>query len=128
MTEIVKDFDEVWMHATPKGMAFSIGGNEQIASVYLRAIIDANTREDWHIDEVHMITFGFERTKDQRRTIEYVHVLEDDLLQQAKDYLYAAHEDALQDAVNLEVLDTGETVGGYEPLRAQDVVDCGRGM
>lgn len=128
MTEITKDFDEVWMHATPKGMAFSLGGNEEIASVYLRAIIDANTREDWHIDEVHMVTFGFDRTRDQSRTIEYVHVLEGDFLQQAKDYLYAAFADEIQDAVNLEILDTGETVGGYDRLRAQDVVECGRRM
>jgi hypothetical protein len=124
MTEITKDFDEIWLHPTPKGMAFSIGGNEQVASVHLRVIIEANTRDDWHIDEVHMITFEY---KHKTRSGEYVHVLEGDFLQAAKDYLYAAYADEFQDAVNLEILDDGETVG-YEPLRAQDVVDCGRRM
>jgi hypothetical protein len=111
---ITKDFDEIWMWPTPKGMAFSMPGNEEVASVYLRAIIEANTRDDWHIDEVHMITFGYEYDyrKDGNRTIEYVHVLEGDFLQQAKEYLYAVFSDEFQDAVNLEILGDGETVGG----------------
>jgi hypothetical protein len=124
MTEITKDFPEVWMFPTPKGMAFSIGGNEQVASVHLRVIIEANTRDDWHIDEVHMITFEY---RNKTRAGEYVHVLEGDFLQAAKEYLYAAHGDTFQDAVNIEILGDGETVG-YDPLRAQDVVDCGRRM
>jgi hypothetical protein len=109
MTEITKDFDEIFMFPTPKGMAFSIGGNEQVASVHLRVIIEANTRDDWHIDEVHMITFEY---RNKTRSGEYVHVLERDLLQAAKEYLYAAHSDTIQDAVNLEILGDGETVGG----------------
>lgn len=130
MTVVIKDFDEVWMAPTPKGMAFSIGGSEQVASVYLRAIIEAETRDEWHIDEVHMITFdyNYDRHKDKFRSSEYVCVLEGDFLEQAKDYLHAAHEDELQDAVNLEILDDGETVGGYDRLRASDVVECGRRM
>jgi hypothetical protein len=116
MTEITRDFDEIWLHPTPKGMAFSIGGNEEVASVNLRVIIEANTRDDWHIDEVHMITFVTEFYKSgaetQARSREYVHVLEGDFLQQAKEYLYAALSDTLQDAVNIEILGDGETVGG----------------
>jgi hypothetical protein len=109
MTEITRDFSEIWLHPTPKGMAFSIGGNEQVASVHLRVIIEANTRDDWHIDEVHMITFEY---RNKTRAGEYFHVLEGDFLQAAKEYLYAAHGDTFQDAVNIVILGDGETVGG----------------
>ena len=112
MTKITKDFDEVWMHATPKGMAFSIGGNEQDASVYLRAVLDARTREDWHIDEVHMVSFDFplDPVSMERRRKEYVNVLEGPFAEEAKAFLYAAHDSDLQDAVDLEILSTGELV------------------
>lgn len=107
MTSITKDFDEIWLHPTAKGMAFSKGGDEQVTDVYLRAVIEANARDDWHIEEVHMITFGtdFHRSSGevQARTKEYVHVLEGDFLEQAKDYLYMVHDDALQEKVNWNV-------------------------
>lgn len=107
MTSITKDFDEIFLHPTPKGMAFSKGGDEQVAEVYLRALIEANARDDWHIEEVHMITFGTEfyqsNGETQARSTEYVHVLEGDLLEAAKDYLYTAKEDALQEKVDWNV-------------------------
>ena len=105
MTSITKDFDEIWMTPTPKGMAFSKGSDEEVAEVYLRAIIEANARDDWHIEEVHMITFGhhYDRHKDEYRSEEFVHVLEGDFLEQAKDYLYTVHDDALQEKVDWNV-------------------------
>jgi muramidase (phage lysozyme) len=56
-----------------------------------------------------MITFEY---KNKTRAGEYVHVLEGDFLQQAKEYLYAVFSDEFQDAVNIEILHDGETVGG----------------
>jgi len=132
MTAIIKDIEPVWLHPTADGMAFSTGGDEEVAEVYLRVIIEASDREEWGIDEIQMITFSTEfyksETETQTRSREFVHVLEGEFSSQAMSYLYRIHGDTLQDAVNLEILEDGETVGGYEPLRASDVVDCGRGV
>lgn len=115
MTAIIKDFDEIWLHPTPEGMAFSSGADEQVASVYVRVIVDARSREDWEIEEVHMITFGFERDENgnRSRSKEYVNVLEGKFLRQAQAFFSGPNQysDLLQDAVNLEILESGQVVG-----------------
>ena len=94
------DFDDLWLHPTPKGMKFSKPGQEEMAPICLRAIVEASARDDWWISEVHMVNKDFVGN----RAMEWVNELEGDFLEEAKQFLYDQFDDRLTDKVHLEVL------------------------
>jgi len=117
------DFDEIWMHPTDKGMAFSRLGQEEFACVHLRVFIEATDRSDWWIEEVHMVVtvpMGFEETPDGKkaRSREFTDQLEGEFLEAAKLFLYDAKSSELQDRVDLEVLPSWEDLHPYTAVTA----------
>ena len=128
MTSIIKDIETVYMYPTANEMEFSQDGDPQIVPIYLRVEIDANTRDDWHISEIYMLEEESSYSRDGIiRADESMVCLKGEFKAYAINFIRSMKGEFLQNAVNLEIPDDGESVG-YDRLRADELVECGRRM
>ena len=128
MTSIIKDIETVYMYPTANEMEFSQDGDPQIVPIYLRVEIDANTCDDWHISEIYMLEEESSYSRDGIiRADESMVCLTGEFKAYAINFIRSMKGEFLQNAVNLEIQDDGESVG-YDRLRADELVECGRRM
>ena len=100
------DFEELWLHPTPKGWKLSKQGQEEVAPIHLRVVIDAVSRDEWHISEIYAVnTQIVSQTKEGCRTKEYINALEGSCFDDARDFLCEVdeHYSRLEDRVFYEI-------------------------
>lgn len=108
MTAIFKDFEEVYSHyrTDGNGIDFSGPGQEQELFANYRITIDATDRDEWQI--VNVATLQEDASTKPAREIEVP--LQGDNLKKAIAFFDATYTEELQDAVNLQILESGEQV------------------
>ena len=112
MTSFTKDFDEIGMYPTINGMTFCRDGDPEMALIDLRVTIEAESRNDWRIEDVAMMTTEFAAGRKREISV----FLEGDFLQGAKSFLYEERKEDLQDKVDLEMLPDYEDTHPYTPI------------
>jgi len=113
------EFDDLWLHATPEGWKYSEGGDEQDAPIHLRAFIQAENRDDWHIISIDVITTGVDYKAapgSSDRIVEYRSSMEGKLFEETREFLERVYTDRLQEKVDLNVLPSYDDIEPYRPV------------
>lgn len=101
MTTLEFDLQEVGMHPTSDGMAFSKEGDLEVTLVDLRIVIEAPSRDSWWVSEVGMIHTEYLGGKMTEKPVE----LKGAFLAAAIDFLHRHKDRDLQDRVDEELED-----------------------
>ncbi len=126
MTLVTADFEELYMHPTPKGWMYSAPGQEEVLGpLHLHVKIDAANSKDWDIEaiyavyvEVHpAISIVSEEDLWKPRTTAHMAKLEGEEHKRAREFLNstAKYADFMQARVNAEFSSRYERE--YAPVR-----------
>lgn len=116
MTSISIEFQSIPMRAGDQGFEYG-HGDKTVCEISLTAVVEADSRDHWHVDEILLWEIGCNRS----RIIYYGLDRDSDLFRDIKSWLENDDKtrDKINDYVALAILPSGRIVGG-DATRAGD--------
>lgn len=114
MTHISIEFQSIPMRAGERGFEYG-HGDKTVCEISLTVIVEADSRERWHVDEILLWEIGCTRG----RIVYYGLDRDSDLFRDLKTWLETDEKavDKINDYVALAILPSGRIVGGDAEAR-----------